>query len=73
MPSHLGNNEDGQDLGIYCAALYDAQEQLDWGTDIEKLRSAAWSLALLLPSHVLLRQIELKVARLVSIKRTTSR
>ena len=48
------------------AALEEAQEQLDWGTEIDALRSAAWALEMLNPAHPLIRRLDLKIARLRS-------
>ena len=48
------------------AALEEAQEQLDWGTEIDDLRSAAWGLEMLNPAHPLIRPLDLKIARLRS-------
>ena len=51
------------DLG---AALEEAQDQLEWGTEIDDLRAAAWALEMLSPAHPLIRRIDLKIARLRS-------
>ena len=47
----------------FGAALDQAQDQLDWGTQITPIRQAARSLMLLDPPHPLVRHLELKVAR----------
>ena len=55
---------DSRKAADFGSALEEAQEQLDWGTDLEDLRTAWWSLALFDSSHVLVRQLDRKIARL---------
>ena len=51
----------------FLSALEEAQEHLDWGTDIEELRAASWTLALFDPGNILVQQLDRKVGRLVSM------
>ena len=48
------------------AALDEAQEQLDWGTDVDELRDAAYSLEMFAPAHPLIRKLDLKIASIRS-------
>ena len=57
----------------FRAALEEAQEQLDWGTDLDDLRAASWALALFDPAHILVRQLDRKADRLVTIDVTLAR
>ena len=62
------NRSSDEGVHDFLAALEEAQAQFDWGTDIEALRAASWSLALFDPAHALVRQLDRKADRLRSIK-----
>ena len=55
-----------QDKLTFAAALEEARDQLDWGTAVLGLRTAAFRLSQFEPSHVLVRQLELKALRLIA-------
>ena len=55
-----------QDGLTFAAALDEAREQLDWGTAVLGIRTAAFRLSQFDPSHVLIRQLELKALRLIA-------
>lgn len=55
------------------AALKQAQNQLDWGTEIKDIRDAARSLRILEPSHPLVGQLDVKIARLIKVRAATLR
>ena len=48
----------------FGAALNEAQQQLDWGTEVGALSKAAEYLKGVDPDHRLVRQLELKIVRL---------
>ena len=52
----------------FGVALNEAQQQLDWGTEIQVILKAAQHLKKLDPKHSLVRQLELKIERLNGIE-----
>ena len=52
----------------FGAVLNEAQQQLDWGTEVEALTKAALGLQSLDPEHRLVRQLERKIVRLKRLR-----